>query len=51
MGYLIDTHIFLWFVSGDKKLPKNIDFALLKFSRKIDDLGNIFNSNYSVKTV
>ena len=21
MGYLIDTHIFLWFVSGDKKLP------------------------------
>lgn len=24
MGYLIDTHIFLWFISGDKKLPKGI---------------------------
>jgi PIN domain nuclease of toxin-antitoxin system len=24
MGYLIDTHVFLWFVSGDKKLPKTM---------------------------
>jgi len=22
MSYLLDTHTFLWFVSGDKKLPK-----------------------------
>lgn len=24
MGYLMDTHIFLWFIAGDKKLPKAI---------------------------
>lgn len=24
MPYLLDTHAFLWFVSGDKKLPKDI---------------------------
>jgi PIN domain nuclease of toxin-antitoxin system len=24
MPYLLDTHAFLWFVSGDKKLPKEI---------------------------
>jgi PIN domain nuclease of toxin-antitoxin system len=24
MPYLLDTHTFLWFVSGDKKLPKEI---------------------------
>lgn len=24
MGYLLDTHIFLWFISGDKKLPKGL---------------------------
>jgi PIN domain nuclease of toxin-antitoxin system len=31
MGYLIDTHIFLWFVSGDKKLPKTL-------KQKIEDI-------------
>lgn len=24
MAYLLDTHTFLWFVSGDKKLPKSV---------------------------
>jgi PIN domain nuclease of toxin-antitoxin system len=31
MGYLIDTHIFLWFISGDKKLPKAL-------RQKIEDI-------------
>jgi PIN domain nuclease of toxin-antitoxin system len=22
MGFLLDTHAFLWFLGGDKKLPK-----------------------------
>ena len=24
MAFLLDTHTFLWFINGDKKLPKNI---------------------------
>lgn len=24
MSFLLDTHVFLWFVSGDKQLPKSI---------------------------
>jgi PIN domain nuclease of toxin-antitoxin system len=31
MGYLIDTHIFLWFISGDNKLPKTL-------KQKIEDI-------------
>jgi len=24
MAFLLDTHAFLWFVSGDKKIPKSV---------------------------
>ena len=24
MAYLLDTHTFLWFISGDKQLPKTV---------------------------
>jgi PIN domain nuclease of toxin-antitoxin system len=24
MGYLLDTHTFLWFVAGDRKLPASV---------------------------
>lgn len=31
MAFLLDTHVFLWFVSGDKKLPISI-------KKKIEDI-------------
>lgn len=43
MGYLIDTHIFLWFVSGDKKLPKTLKQKMLitrTLTEIIDKLSN-----------
>jgi len=24
MAYILDTHAFLWFVAGDKKLPESV---------------------------
>ena len=33
MRFLLDTHIFLWFISGDKRLPDSIKDA-------IEDKGN-----------
>lgn len=33
MAYLLDTHTFLWFVAGDKQLPKSVQ-------EKIKDIEN-----------
>lgn len=33
MGYILDTHVFLWFIEGDTKLHKGI-------IEKIEDIEN-----------
>jgi PIN domain nuclease of toxin-antitoxin system len=33
MAYLLDTHTFLWFISGDKQLPQSV-------IQKITDISN-----------
>ncbi|HOZ90083.1 MAG TPA: type II toxin-antitoxin system VapC family toxin [Bacteroidia bacterium] len=29
MAFILDTHAFLWFVSGDKKLPENVKTKIM----------------------
>jgi len=35
MRLLLDTHIFLWFISGDKRLPKSIQESIQNFDNEI----------------
>ena len=34
MKLLLDTHIFLWFISGDKRLPKGMRDSIRDFNNK-----------------
>jgi len=36
MAFLLDTHAFLWFVSGDKRLPQIIDAKQMVAVNKIN---------------
>lgn len=42
MRFLLDTHIFLWFISGDKRLPDSMRDAIE------DDANEVYLSPISV---
>lgn len=33
MAYILDTHAFLWFVSGDKQLPLTVKSKIMDISQ------------------